>query len=590
MRKKHLKNNSFNIVGSKTAEHLLTKLHEIFKFANKSGMQTDFMSDVLKMFLSFAQCDMVELRKMEKGLCYVYEAFSAPNPSFQIRKIPYLYKQEVDTTDSYDLGSSYIESLYKSVIEGRIRPGESFITKKGSFWTEDVKHTLPCILEKKHIKYIQEIENSAYYNSIIIIPITVNNENVGLLDLKSRQKKYFKENDVLFYEKIVQLLEDVLLYQGTQTALNERIKELTCLYNIAQLTKNSAISLKDVFQKIVELLPPAWQYPEKTAACITFDGHSYFTKNFEKSRLKQSADIAVEGELRGKIEIIFTGSKPPLDKDIFLQEEQKLLDTIAHQVSLIIEQLQADEAQQRLQDQLRHADRLATIGQLSAGIAHELNEPLNNILGLCTLTEEASELPEQLAEDIREISALSLQAREIIKKLMLFARQVPPQKIKVNLNKVVDEGLYLLERHCKSNGIELVRILSPDLPEITADPSQLNQVLVNLVVNAIQAMPDGGNLTIETITEKEHVKLVVKDTGVGMSELVRKQIFIPFYTTKDIDKGTGLGLPVVHGIITSHGGTIEVESIAGEGACFEVKLPLKSVERNVKDSNNVIVK
>lgn len=117
-------------------------------------------------------------------------------------------------------------------------------------------------------------------------------------------------------------------------------------------------------------------------------------------------------------------------------------------------------------------------------------------------------------------------------------------------------------------------VLCDGLPDITADPSQMYQVLVNLVVNAIQAMPEGGTLRIETSQHDDKVSLLVNDTGTGMSRENLKQIFIPFFTTKGVDQGTGLGLPVVHGIVTAHGGSIRVESEVGKGSTFEVLLPL----------------
>jgi signal transduction histidine kinase len=171
---------------------------------------------------------------------------------------------------------------------------------------------------------------------------------------------------------------------------------------------------------------------------------------------------------------------------------------------------------------------------------------------------------------------------------MLFARQMPPQKVQLNLNKLIEDGLYFLQSRCAKEGIELIRSFTPDLPEIIADPSQIQQVLVNLVVNAIQAMPKRGRLTIRTLTGDGYVSLIMEDTGIGMSEEVMKQIFTPFFTTKDIGQGTGLGLPVVHGIVTAHGGSIKVESKLGQGSRFEVKLPLSGypdVEENDCNDN-----
>jgi len=167
----------------------------------------------------------------------------------------------------------------------------------------------------------------------------------------------------------------------------------------------------------------------------------------------------------------------------------------------------------------------------------------------------------------------SLHAREVIKKLMLFARQMPPQKTRINLNQIVDESLYFLESRCAKEGIKVGRELSSELPEVTADQAQMTQILVNTVVNAIHAMPNGGELTIRTKTSDNAVLLLVEDTGVGMEENIQRQIFQPFFTTKDVGQGTGLGLAVVYGIVTSHGGTIHVDSTVGLGTKIEIRLP-----------------
>jgi len=161
---------------------------------------------------------------------------------------------------------------------------------------------------------------------------------------------------------------------------------------------------------------------------------------------------------------------------------------------------------------------------------------------------------------------------------MLFSRQKKPEKSNVNLNNLVNEGLYFLESRCAKEGIELVRSLNTDIPEIIADPSQLHQVLVNLIVNSLQAMPEGGVLTIRTNFSKSYVSLIIEDTGTGMSDEVKKQMFIPFFTTKDVGQGTGIGLSVVHGIVTSHGGSIIVESNINKGTLFEVQLPINGTQ------------
>jgi len=364
------------------------------------------------------------------------------------------------------------------------------------------------------------------------------------------------------------------LSHSAEAALRERVKELTCLYEIAQIAARPGILLAEILRDIVEVVRRAWQYPEITCASITLDGRPYLSEGFREGAWKQAAEIVVAGRDRGTIEVTYVEERPELDEGPFLKEERKLIDAVAGRVALIVERREAEQDRSKLQDQLRHADRLATIGQLAAGVAHELNEPLGNILGFAQLAKKCPELPGQAKEDIEKIEAASLHARETIKKLLVFARQTPPQRRPVQLNRLIEEGLHFFKARCAKEGVELVLELSPDLPEITADPAQLNQVLVNLVVNALQAMPNGGRLTVRTQAGEDHVSVLVEDTGAGMTEDVIEKLFVPFFTTKDVGDGTGLGLPVAHGIVTSHGGSIKADSAIGRGTRFEIELPL----------------
>lgn len=377
---------------------------------------------------------------------------------------------------------------------------------------------------------------------------------------------------------------------STEAALRERVKELTCLYGIALIAANNDTSLDEVLHGIVELLPPAWQYPNITSARIVLDNHEYMTEGFSETFERQSSDLLVSDSCRGAVDVVYSEKKPTLDEGSFLKEERSLIDAVARQVALLVERREANEEGLKLQGQLRHADRLATVGVLAAGIAHELNEPLGNILGFAQLMKKSKRLPVQEKGDVEKIEGASLHAREIIKKLLIFARQMPSQETRVNLNQVVEDGLSFLEPQLTKNDIELVRVLSPDLPEITADAGQINQILVNLTVNASQAMVKGGRVTIETHTREDSVVLVVTDTGAGMDKDVMERIYVPFFTTKDVGHGTGLGLAVVHGIVTSHGGFVNVESKVGEGTRFEVRLPLSDEQDATKGDRNALSK
>jgi len=360
-----------------------------------------------------------------------------------------------------------------------------------------------------------------------------------------------------------------------QLALRERVKELTCLYGIAKVSENPDAPLDKIIQEIVELLPPAWQYPEIASARIVLGDKTFTTRNFSDVGPSQKATIVVEGKEIGSVEIFYNIKEKNLKQNPFLEEEDKLIQEIARQIGIIVERRKAQEEKERLQEQLLHADRLATIGQLSAGIAHELNEPLNNILGFAQLIKNSRDVSKQIKEDVEKIIKSSLFAREIIRKLLIFSRQLPARKEKLNVSDLIKESVSFFSLQCSKYNIDLSLELDENMPETVGDGAQLTQVIVNLGVNAVQAMEEkGGKLTIKTYSDDEWVYIEVKDTGKGIANEIKDRIFLPFFTTKGVDKGTGLGLSVVHGIISSHGGSIKVISSPGKGSRFIIQLPI----------------
>lgn len=555
-------------------EDFWTLSNKIMHLALSGLLRIDFLHEASRILLEFSECDSVGLWLKERGKYYRSEVTHSHKKPFHLKIMPALQNENGKTIPATQKNAR-LEQLCIDILLGRYDPDLPFFTKNGSYWTSDTEKSIASPSKKQSESRTGQLTVDKDYKSLALIPISVANENIGLLQLKSASPDFFTEEDVEFYEGIVQTLGIALTHRRTQVEGRERVKELTCLYGIAKLVERPEASIQEILQGIVELLPPAWLYTDIASARITIDGKSYTTPSFREKGQKQSADIVVAGERRGSVEVIYKEKKPELDEGPFLREERSLIDTIAREVALIIERKQTEQDKTRLQEQLRHADRLATIGQLSAGVAHELNEPLGSILGFAQLAQKQPGLSNQIKEDIEKIMKASLHAREVVKKLMLFARQMPPQKTRARLNQIVEEGLYFLESRCEKEGIKVVRQLSDGIPEITADPAQLTQVLVNLVVNALQAMPNGGKLTVKTDVSDDHVILSIKDTGVGMNDKALKQIFLPFYTTKNVGQGTGLGLPVVHGIVTSHGGTIHVESQEGFGATFEIKLPVR---------------
>ena len=558
--------------------------HQILHYANQGLLRPQFQQEVSKLIIHFSGCDAVELWLKDHDRyfrCKAYQGRGLPF-SFEIARCLQDENGEIVPSSEDDPNLFY---LCRDIIYGRVDISQPSFTRNGSFWFGYAKKPLPSRLRQDKKSHRHSLNINDNYRSLALIPLLVEDKNIGLLVLKSKRRDFFTKDERELYEDLAQSLGIALAHRHAQSDLRERVKELICLYGIARLAAQSNIPLEEILQSIVELLPPACLYPEITFAEIILDGHSYSTPHFQEVKHKLTSEIMVDGERRGMVKVFYSEEKPELDEGPFLKEERSLIDTVAREVAIIITRRQAEEDKLKLQEQLRHADRLATIGQLAAGVAHELNEPLGNILGFAQLAKKCQGLPGQAEQDIEKISTASLYAREVVKKLLIFAHQMPPKKMRVNLNQLVEEGLSFFESRCAKEKIEIVRSLSPDLPEVAVDPAQLNQVLVNLVVNALQAMPAGGKLGIRTLTSKDQLSLIVEDTGIGMSEQVLRKIFVPFFTTKDVGQGTGLGLPVVHGIVTSHGGSIKVESKLNQGTRFEIQLPVMTGSQGTELGN-----
>jgi signal transduction histidine kinase len=243
----------------------------------------------------------------------------------------------------------------------------------------------------------------------------------------------------------------------------------------------------------------------------------------------------------------------------------------------ITERRKAEEEKKSMEEQLRLAGRLAAVGELSAGVAHELNNPLAAIQGYAQFLTMNKELEEGVKKDVDIIYREALRASKITQNLLSFARQHEPSKSYISLNDVLDKALELRTHQMKVNNIELVKELAPDLPNTMADFYKMQQVFLNVVVNSEQAMTDAhgrGKLTVRSSRTDGLIQMSFTDDGPGISEENMKKIFDPFFTTKEVGKGTGLGLSICYGIVESHGGRLYARSKLGEGTTFFVEIPI----------------
>lgn len=233
----------------------------------------------------------------------------------------------------------------------------------------------------------------------------------------------------------------------------------------------------------------------------------------------------------------------------------------------------------RLQEQLRQTERIAELGTLASGMAHEIGTPMNVILGRAEYLLQRT-TDEGMKKGLTTIAAQVERITKVMNQLLAFARRRPPERRAVDLGEIVVDSLEMFQERMTHSRITVEKAIETNTPPVQADRDQLMQVLINLMMNSIHAMPEGGRLGLSLAREGSQLCLGLSDTGLGMTEEIRSKVFEPFFTTKDFGKGTGLGLTVVKGIIDEHGGTIEVESAVGKGTTFWIRLPLETTQTN----------
>ena len=263
------------------------------------------------------------------------------------------------------------------------------------------------------------------------------------------------------------------------------------------------------------------------------------------------------------------------------QELEQWVATLNEKVKERTEELQLAEAE------VARGEKLASIGQLAAGIAHELNNPLTGVLTFTSLMRKKMPEGSEEAEDLDLVIRETKRCASIIRRLLDFAREKTPERALVNLNQLIGETVQFVERSAALQHIEIEVDLDPDLPQLFVDADLIKQVLMNILVNAQQAIEEHGRITVRSRlchTRKAPgrcndtmpaVEIAISDTGCGIPEANLQRIFDPFFTSKEVGKGTGLGLSVSYGIVRAHGGEIDVESTVGEGSTFRICLPVK---------------
>ena len=271
------------------------------------------------------------------------------------------------------------------------------------------------------------------------------------------------------------------------------------------------------------------------------------------------AQRIIGGDLSARVEI-----RPPGEMGTLCRAVDSMAQAVAEREELL---------RQATRQEIGRSEQLASVGRLAAGVAHEINNPLTGVLAFADMMRDKDNLDEQDRQDLELIIRETKRVREIVRGLLDFARETPFVQRPLDINELIVQTLRLLGKREAFQDIYLVEDLGEHLPLVSVDRNQLQQVLLNLTLNACESMPEGGTLLVSSSTAHGRVLIHVTDTGCGIGREDLDRIFEPFFTTKPVGKGTGLGLSVSYGILQQHGGTLKVESELGKGTTFTISLP-----------------
>lgn len=359
---------------------------------------------------------------------------------------------------------------------------------------------------------------------------------------------------------------------STEELLQERIKELSCLYEVSATIAAHQGSLSATLDKICLVLKQAWRFSEHAIIELQLESYYCTTSVIPENTVFQNSAIIIFNEDRGFVKVHYPSDQ--FTEKHFLADEEKLLNKVASDVSVLYERHLNKGKEELLKRSVERVDRLSILGEITAGIAHELNTPLGNILGFAEFIRDRT-VEKQSQLDSAKIIKAAIYSREVVKKLMFFSCEMPQNMKFVEIVPIVSDALSLLGPNFSKAEISYEVDFKELQLEAQLDPIQLTQVLFNILINAIYVSPKNTVIKVSVYSDNSSFFIEIADQGPGVDAALKTKIFEPFFTTKPIGEGSGLGLSVVHGIVKSHKGDIRTFDNSPKGTVVQVQLPLK---------------
>jgi len=563
---------------------------ELLRLCNKAGGLTELMRDLMRYFHDLTGCEAVGVR-LRKGDDFPYYETRGFPEEFVLAENSLCAIDQAGELVRDSAGHPLYDCMCGNILCGRFDPSKPFFTGRGSFWSSCTTELLANTTDADRQAKTRNRCNGEGYESVALVPLRSQGETFGLFQFNDKRKGRFTAERIALLEDLVDHVAIALAKLRGDEALRLSEKRYRSLFENMQegyaycrmlvgdgglgdfvyLDVNDAFGkltgLKDVVgKKVTEVIPGI---RESNPELFEIYGRVSSTGTPEKSEvyvdpLKIWFSLSVYSPARGFFVAVFDN----------ITERRKL------------------------EEQLRQSQKMEAVGRLAGGIAHDFNNLLTVINGYSELLQNRIDEKSPLRGSVDEIRLAGDRAASLTRQLLAFSRRQVLQPKVLDLNGVIS-NLENMLRRLIGEDVALRTLLRPDLGTVMADPGQIEQVLLNLAVNARDAMPAGGRLVLETgnvvidetfakdhpaIVPGLHVLLAVSDTGTGIPREIREHIFEPFFSTKERGKGTGLGLSTVYGIVKQSNGYISVYSEVGKGTTFKIYLPRVEGEVQVLSS------
>ncbi len=631
---------SLDITDRKAGEAEQQMILEALQLINETENWETLLKSLLRCLKRWSRCEAAGIR-IKDGVDFPYFATSGFSEDF-VRHESHLCIYGPDGAPLRDAqGKPLLECMCGNILNGRFDPSKNFFTTDGSFWSNCTTELLATTSDADRRVRTRNRCNSVGYESVALIPLRSGGETFGLIQLNDHQPGRFTPEGIALFRRIADHVAGFLARKKVENRIVHLNAVLRGVRNVNHLITREK-NPNELIQKACELLVETGGFhcavvglaDESGQRIERFAGagealdalrqvlargempdcarramaeremvpwHNFrmcaggCSQETEAGPEEVALVISLENE--GRCYGFLMGCLPgEMGEDI---EGQGLLEETAGDIAFALHSIEMKADRDRsaaalaeAKDQLRQAQKLEAVGQLAGGVAHDFNNILMAQIGYCDLIGEALKAGDPLARDIDQIKACANRAAALTRQLLAFSRKQTLQPKVLDLNAVV-VNIEKMLRRLIGEDITCRMTLADGLARVKADRGQIEQVIMNLAVNARDAMPDGGRLTIHTadvlldeayasqhvgVKPGPYVMLAIGDTGCGMDAETKRRVFEPFFTTKGQGKGTGLGLATVYGIVKQSGGNVWVYSELGRGTIFKIYLPAIAAE------------